>query len=84
MCKCADCVTGKIPASGCSLPKHEYTEVNGTRCWNCGAAKPYRRRQVGDRIEPAKDGCLMGYHLRDDRGNEITGVASSSIVRVER
>ena len=37
-CTCPDCATGKIPASGCSLPAHEYTEAGGTRCWNCGAA----------------------------------------------
>lgn len=39
-CPCPDCFSGKIVSvagPGCSLPAHEFTEVNGTRCWNCGA-----------------------------------------------
>src|ERR1700733_7914667 len=42
LCQCPDCFSGKIQSvagAGCSLEAHEYTEVNETCCWNCGAEK---------------------------------------------
>lgn len=46
-CDCPHCLAGTIPGSGCSLPAHEFTEVNGTRCWNCGAGRPTPARYSG-------------------------------------
>jgi hypothetical protein len=52
-CRCADCATGKIRSvagPGCDLPAHEFTEVDGTCCWNCGAAAPSEQHEPRERI----------------------------------